>query len=82
LIIATKYFYKKSTNFQTEEGGLAVTFWIRIWEVISSNLGSDIPYPDAFLGFPQSLKANVRVAYGIGHEHFLSNPLQIIGHLL
>jgi hypothetical protein len=47
----------------TEQIGVAVTLYIRIREVLASNLGQDIGYPGCFIMvLHQSLQANAEIA--------------------
>jgi hypothetical protein len=58
----------------TERVDVAVTLWIRIWEVGSLNLGWDSGHHGCFSGFPQSLHANARIIPRLGRDPFLPDP--------
>jgi hypothetical protein len=51
-----------------------------IREILNSNLGQDIDYPEFFHGSPQSFQANAWIALQLGQDCFLQNPFQFINH--
>jgi hypothetical protein len=56
-------------NFlQTDRDGAAARHWTRILELLGSNLGHEISYPEFLRGFPQSLQTNVEIVPRLSHS--------------
>jgi hypothetical protein len=65
----------------TERIRLAVTLCAAVWDMLGSNLGQGLEYPDWssswFCSAPQGI---LRVLHGLGHYFFLPDPFQFIFH--